>query len=148
MNNPILMVDPTGMAADTIRLGTVLIDLINSISDFQRLYQIHQVADQYSTNSDGRRDHRGYAGMTLMMDKATGGMGDLTGSRGVAGRSSLKKIFGKKFNPWKVLKTNNKFDKGAHQLAKEIGGIAQARFNNSTREFDAISDELIGQPIH
>ncbi len=46
---------------------------------------------------------------------------------------------------WDVLPTNLKYDKGAHVLANEIGGIAQARFRNSTREFDAISDKFIGQ---
>lgn len=77
MNNPILMIDPDGMAVDTIRLGQV-------------------------------------------------------------------KIFGRRINPWKVIRTNLKFDKGTHQLAKEIGGVPQARFANSNREFDAISDKLIG----
>ncbi|MDQ1097181.1 RHS repeat-associated protein [Chryseobacterium sp. SORGH_AS909] len=44
-----------------------------------------------------------------------------------------------------VLPTNMKFDKGAHELAKEIGGKAQARFRYSNREYDAISDTWIGQ---
>ncbi len=46
---------------------------------------------------------------------------------------------------WDILPTNMKYDKGAHELAKEIGGKAQVRFRNSTREFDAISDKFIGQ---
>ncbi len=46
---------------------------------------------------------------------------------------------------WDVLPTNMKFDQGAHDLAEEIGGVAQARFRNDSREFDAISDQFIGQ---
>ena len=46
---------------------------------------------------------------------------------------------------WDVLSTNLKYDKGAHALADEIGGVAQARFRNSMREFDAISNKFIGQ---
>ncbi|WP_143149853.1 restriction endonuclease fold toxin [Chryseobacterium takakiae] len=44
-----------------------------------------------------------------------------------------------------VMPTNMKYDAGAHALAKEIGGKAQARFRYSNREYDAISSEWIGQ---
>ena len=44
-----------------------------------------------------------------------------------------------------VLSTNMKYDKGAQELAKEIGGKAQARFRYSNREYDAISNKWIGQ---
>ncbi|MGJ1426516.1 RHS repeat domain-containing protein, partial [Sphingobacterium spiritivorum] len=94
LNNPISMIDPDGMATvDTIRMGEIVISVINSFSDFSRLFQIHQVSDFYSRKTGGDRDNIGYAGMTLMMDKATGGMGDLIGARGMTGESSFKKIF-------------------------------------------------------
>lgn len=46
---------------------------------------------------------------------------------------------------WDVLATNMKFDKGAQDLADEIGGVAQSRFRNNSREFDAISDRFVAQ---
>ncbi|MES2061784.1 MAG: RHS repeat-associated core domain-containing protein [Bacteroidota bacterium] len=46
---------------------------------------------------------------------------------------------------WEVLTTTMKYDKGAHALAEEINGVAQARFKGLDREFDAISDKYIGQ---
>ena len=37
------------------------------------------------------------------------------------------------------------YNEGDHALAKEISGLPQARFRGSDREFDAISEEYIGQ---
>lgn len=49
-------------------------------------------------------------------------------------------------NEWDIIPSNLKYDKGAHDLAEEIGGIPQATFrNNPNIEYDAISDEFIGQ---
>ncbi|WP_341902088.1 DUF4157 domain-containing protein [Fluviicola taffensis] len=49
-------------------------------------------------------------------------------------------------NEWEVIPSNLKYDKGAHDLAKEIGGVPQACFKNTPNiEYDAISDEFIGQ---
>lgn len=62
-----------------------------------------------------------------------------TGHVGAFGRLS------KVESAYDVLSTNMKFDKGAHDLAREIGGKAQARFRFSDREFDAISKKWIGQ---
>ncbi|PIF45762.1 restriction endonuclease fold toxin 3 of polymorphic toxin system [Chryseobacterium sp. 52] len=65
------------------------------------------------------------------------GMG--TGHVGAFGR--YKKIE----SAYDVLSTNMKFDKGAHDLAREIGRKAQMRFRYSNREYDAISKTWIGQ---
>ncbi len=49
-------------------------------------------------------------------------------------------------NEWDVMTSNLKYDKGAHELAEEIGGVPQATFRNDPNtEYDAISDEFIGQ---
>ena len=68
------------------------------------------------------------------------------GAKELARRNALRLAKKRaKTKPWNVLKTNYKFDKGAHDLAEDIGGVAQARFRNSNREFDAISDRFVAQ---
>ena len=141
MNNPILMIDTDGMAVDIIRLGTIVIDVINSFSDFQRLYQIHQIADYYSRGSDGRKDHAGYAAMTLLLDKATGGMADLIGARGAGGASSLRRAYSLRLSPFKFRLHKNSLP--ISKVGKILGRIRNGKIvlngkANATGKFDYV----------